>query len=113
METQKPMKTTVVTTTIYLPTFLKAYAENAKKFGHTNVDFIVIGDRKTPEETRDLCESIENCHYVDLVEQSVYLLKYPELAKHLPENSIALRNIGHLMAYENGATSVIMLDDDN
>lgn len=107
------MKTTVCTTTIYLPTFLKAYAENAKKFGHDNVDFIVIGDKKTPVGTRELCDSIPKCQYSDLEDQARYLLRFPELAEHLPENSIARRNIGHLMAYENGADQVIMLDDDN
>ncbi len=109
------MKITIVTTTIYLPTFLKAYAENAKKFGHDNVDFIVIGDRKTPEGARAVCESIENCRYYDLNEQATYLDNkgHTDLGCHLPMDSIARRNVGHLMAYENGATSIIMLDDDN
>ena len=106
------MKTTVVTTTIYEPTFLKAYAENAKKYGH-DVDFIVIGDKKTPESAWELCDSIENCLYYDLDAQYWYLKQHPELARHLPENSIARRNIGHLMAYERGADCTIMLDDDN
>ena len=107
------MKTTIVTTTIYTPHFLKAYAENIKQYGHTEVDIIVIGDRKTPLEARSLCNGLEKCRYYDLIDQASYLLRFPELAKHLPVDSIARRNIGHLMAYEAGSEVIIMLDDDN
>ena len=106
------MKATIVTTTIYLPEFLLAYAENIKKFGH-DADFIVIGDRKTPSTSEVLCREIKDCLYMDLVDQGKYMKRFPALREHLPENSIARRNIGHLLAYENGADVVIMLDDDN
>lgn len=107
------MKTTIITTTIYVPKFLEAYAKNIRDYGHLGVDIIVIGDRKTPEAAWELCNSIDNCAYYDLDAQHWYLKRFPELAKHLPENSIARRNIGHLMAYERGADVIIMLDDDN
>jgi hypothetical protein len=98
-------KVTVVTTTIYVPTFLKAYAENANKFGH-EVDYIVVGDRKTPPEAASFCETIDKCKFVGVDDQR-------EFSWFLPENSIARRNIGHLMAYKSGADVIIMLDDDN
>jgi len=107
------MKTTIVTTTIYSPVFLKEYAENVKRFGHSNVDFIVIGDRKTPTEARELCESMEDCWYLSIEDQKNYLWTFSRLLKHHPENSIARRNLGHLLAYIHGADKIIMLDDDN
>lgn len=109
------MKTTIVTTTIYSPVFLKEYAENVKRFGHSNVDFIVIGDRKTPEGIQELCEGIDHCEYWDLNKQVEWLrgAGFYELERHLTENSISRRNIGHLAAYMRGADNIIMLDDDN
>ncbi len=108
------MKTIVVTTTIYKPTFLTTYAENAKKFGH-DVSFIVIGDRKTPLDAEAYCETIKDCEYWDVDIQKRWLgyLGFDLLSSHLPENSIARRNIGHLIAYMRGADRIIMLDDDN
>ena len=108
-------RTTVVTTTIYLPTFLKDYARNAQIFGHTNVDFIVIGDKKTPKGALELCNSIEKCEYWHIDEQIEWLRYrgFKSLSDLLPENSIARRNIGHLIAYMREADNIIMLDDDN
>ena len=37
------MKVTIVNTTINIPTLLLQYAENARYYGHENVDFVVIG----------------------------------------------------------------------
>lgn len=105
-------KTTVVTTTIYTPTLLKAYAENAEHYGH-EVDFIVVADLKTPGDAAQFCDTIRNCNYMSVMDQNKYMQKFPELNAHLPFNSIARRNIGHLLAYESGADTIIMLDDDN
>ncbi len=49
------MKITIVTTTINIPKLLLQYAENARYYGHTNVDFVVIGDRKSPSGTAEFC----------------------------------------------------------
>ena len=98
----KNMKTTVVTTTIFIPTFLSAYVEIARHYQH-RVDFIVIGDRKTPLETTAFCATIPNCTYLDLKAQDKYLLRFPLLADHLPIDSVERRNIGMLMAYERAA----------
>jgi hypothetical protein len=40
------MKVSVVTTTINMPTFLKAYEENRKHYGHEDVEYIVVGTRR-------------------------------------------------------------------
>jgi hypothetical protein len=108
------MRAAIVTTTIYVPQFLSKYAENLKAYGH-HATFFVIADTKTPDEAKKFCEGIENCIYVDIPAQRAYLTKHGHTAlmANLPYNSIARRNIGHLMAYEAGADVIVMLDDDN
>ena len=107
------MKATIVTTTINVPYFLEDYAKNADQFGH-NVDFIVVGDRKTPSpETAKFCNTIPNCEFLHVLGQETYLERFPELEKHLPYNSPERRNVGMLKAYEQGADIIITLDDDN
>src|SRR6267378_3165212 len=110
------MKTTIVTTTINIPALLPKYAQNARYYGHSAVDFVVIGDRKSPPHTADFCKSVEAyypCAYLDIPAQQKYLDRFPELWRHLPFDSIQRRNIGVLMAWENGADVVITIDDDN
>jgi len=106
------MKTTIVTTTINVPYFLRGYEKNAKLFNQ-DVDFIVAGDLKTPLEAKYFCRTVSNCVYLSPKDQDTYLLRFPELANHLPYNSAERRNVAMLMAYENGADTVITLDDDN
>ena len=109
------MKTTIVTTTINIPVLLLKYAENARRYGHKEVDFVVVGDRKSPPETADFCKSVPHypCAYLDIPAQREYLRRFPELWSHLRFDSIQRRNIGMLLAYENGADVVITIDDDN
>src|SRR5579883_554807 len=91
------------------------YAGNARRYGHSELDFIVIGDRKTPPETADFCRSLPHypCTYLDLAAQQAFLKPFPELWSHLRFDSIQRRNIGMLMAYTQGADVVITIDDDN
>ena len=110
------MKTTIVTTTINIPVLLLRYAQNAKYYGHSNVDFVVIGDRKSPADTADFCKQVEQhyaCAYLDIAAQKKYLDRFPALWEHLRFDSIQRRNIGILLAYEKGADLVITIDDDN
>lgn len=110
------MKTSIVTTTINVPVLLTAYARNAKAFGHKDLDFITIGDRKSAAGTAELCQSIEEYYpstYLDIEAQKKYLDRFPKLWEHLRFDSIQRRNIGILLAYENGADTVITIDDDN
>lgn len=111
------MKTTIVTTTIYVPRALERYAENARFYGHQDVNFIVVGDKKTPVETRAFCDSITaryyRCEYLDIEDQQAYLEPYPDLWRHLPFNCIQRRDIGLLKAWADGADVVITIDDDN
>jgi hypothetical protein len=109
------MKTSIVTTTINIPVLLPKYAENARYYGHRDVDFIVIGDRKSPLETGEFCKTVPHfpCSYLDVASQEQYLGRFPELREHLRFDSIQRRNIGLLLAYERGADVVITIDDDN
>jgi hypothetical protein len=110
------MKTTLVTTTINVPVLLRNYAQNASRYGHTDLDIIVIGDRKSPPETADFCKTVDllcPCTYLDIPSQENYLAGFPELWRHIPFDCIQRRNIGMLMAYRNGADIVITIDDDN
>ncbi len=111
------MKTTIVTTTIYVPNALEKYARNARFYGHSDLSFVVIGDQKTPPDTRAFCDGLTAnhfpCAYLGIEDQQAYLERYPALWKHLPFNSIQRRNVGLLKAWEDGADIVITVDDDN
>jgi hypothetical protein len=102
----------VVTTTIHVPTFLKAYIDNARFFGH-HVTFYVVGDKKTADGAAEFCNGFPNCIYLSPETQEHYLKRFPELARELKWNDQTRRNVGHLWAYEFGADTIIMLDDDN
>lgn len=111
------MKTTIVTTTIYIPELLKDYTLNSKRHNHTNLDFIVVGDKKTPPEAEEFCKSLATesgyeIEYLNIANQEDFLKKYPKLKKHLPYNSIQRRNIGILKAYEKDTDIIITIDDD-
>ncbi len=110
------MKTTIVTTTINIPVLLADYAKNIRSYGHKDVDFITIGDRKSKPGTENFCKTIEQYYpstYLDINQQKIYLDRFPDLWNHLCFDSIQRRNIGILLAYENGADTVITIDDDN
>jgi hypothetical protein len=110
------MKTCIVTTTINIPVLLTEYAKNAHHYGHKDVEFVTIGDRKSAPGTAEFCKSIEQYYpsiYLDVPAQQRYLDRFPELWDHLQFDSIQRRNIGILLAYENGADTIITIDDDN
>jgi glycosyltransferase involved in cell wall biosynthesis len=110
------MKTSIVTTTINIPVLLRDYSESIQRYGHRDVDIIVIGDRKSPPDTEDFCQAINrqvSCTYLDIPAQEKYLADFPDLYRHIRFDCIQRRNIGMFMAYRNGADVVITIDDDN
>ena len=110
------MKTTIVTTTINVPLGLRGYMANIRQYHHTDCDLIVIGDRKTPVDATEFCRSLNDecrCTYLDVEQQRQYLVRFPELWRHLPFDSIQRRNVGLVWAWENGADIAITIDDDN
>ena len=46
------MKIGFCSTTINVPFFLKEFSQNFKKNNHRNITFYIIGDYKTPIETK-------------------------------------------------------------
>ena len=112
------MSAALVTTSIYVPKLLEDYALDAVATGHSDTVFVVIGDRKTPVEAKRWALDLASRHgipleFLDCDDQVVYLRRFPELADHLPWNSIQRRNIGLLRAFELGCDPVITIDDDN
>lgn len=97
------MKTTLVVTSIASPNkVLKSFAEGCKRH---NIDFILIGDHKSPAEFE-----IDGCEFYSISSQK----KLPfHLAQNLPENHYARKNIGYLIAIKNKSAVIIESDDDN
>jgi hypothetical protein len=111
-------KIALVLTTINIPTLLYGYADNFEKYGHKDeVIIIVIGDLKTPKETKKLIEQLQKrgfeAEYFDIPKQEEWLMRFPSLKEIIPYNSDNRRNIGFLIAVERGAEIIISIDDDN
>lgn len=102
------MKIVLVTTTINVPHVLKWYRAIASISALEPVEFIVVGDRKTPRETEIFCAKIPNCRYISCAEQEVWKCSDPT-----GWVSIQRRNIGFLEALKAGADTIVSVDDDN
>ncbi len=83
-------------------TVLQQYAKEAKE---NNTEFILIGDKKTPQPF-----NLKNCNYFSTEQQENQGFK---LAENLPYNHYARKNIGYLIAIKNGSKIIIETDDDN
>ena len=70
-----------------------------------NMPFIVVGDTKSPKEF-----NLEGCDFYSIERQQS--LNF-ELAKALPVNHYARKNLGYLIAISRGAKIIIETDDDN
>jgi hypothetical protein len=102
----------IVVTTIFEPLFLDGYVANLRRFGHENVEIIVIIDRKTPASVAERCAHFGLiCPTLD--EQEAFLARFPSMAGRIPYDSDNRRNIGFLMALDRGAELLISIDDDN
>lgn len=77
----------------------------AKECKERNVNYIVIGDTKSPSEFK-----MEGCDYWSVDRQ----LTLPfELAKITPTRHYSRKNLGYLLAIKNGAEELVETDDDN
>jgi len=70
-----------------------------------NYKFILIGDEKSPTDF-----SLNGCDFYSIEKQLKADLKFP---KKCPRNHYARKNIGYLIAMENGADIIVETDDDN
>jgi hypothetical protein len=70
-----------------------------------NVDYIVIGDTKSPADFK-----LQGCDYWSVDRQ----LTLPfELAKITPTRHYSRKNLGYLLAIKNGSAELVETDDDN
>lgn len=91
----------LIITTIASPNeVLKQFASQVKEH---NVDFIVIGDAKSPKDF-----SLDGCRFLNIEEQKSLPF---ELARQLPFNHYARKNIGYLLAKKSDI--IFETDDDN
>ncbi len=103
-------KVAVVTTTINKPDFLESYFNNTDK----SVEYIVIGDNKTP----GIVSFFSGIDYWNMARQTewirdTYPTQFDDVRLAIPENSVRRRNLGYLIALEQGADVIITVDDDN
>jgi hypothetical protein len=98
------MKQSLVITTISNDQnpILKQWAKEAKE---NDTNFILIGDKKSPVNF-----DLKDCDYYSADKQN--LLGF-ELARVLPFNHYARKNIGYLLAMARGSEVIIESDDDN
>lgn len=96
--------TALVITSIAGPDFpaLKLYAEEC---GKRNVPFIVIGDTKSPDSFH-----LPGCDFWSVERQ---LTLDSKLAPITPTRHYTRKNLGYLVALQNGAETIIETDDDN
>ncbi len=112
------VKSAIVVTTIFEPAFLSGYLENLDSHGRRDdVAIVVIPDRKTPATVFEACalavDSGFGVRCPTLVEQEMFLKRFPGLAGRIPYDSDNRRNIGFLMALDDGAETLVSIDDDN
>jgi hypothetical protein len=95
--------TALVITSISTPNaVLAACAEGSKAHG---VDFIVVGDTKSPPDFQ-----LPGCDFWGIERQRSLS---SSLASILPERHYARKNLGYLIAMKRGAEVIIETDDDN
>jgi len=112
----------VVTTTIGIPKSIPEIYDNAQKFGWNNVHFYVVGDNKTPipEVNKFLEKTIprESLDVLSMRDQKQWLRdvfgRRGDIYEGVfQENNYQRRIIGFLIAREEGAKTIIAVDDDN
>jgi hypothetical protein len=96
-------KRSLVVTSIAAPN--KALKELSLGAIQCGVEFYVIGDMKTPKDFQ-----LQGSNFIDTSEQERFDLKLPGF---LPYNHYTRKNVGYLLAIQNGATIILETDNDN
>jgi len=117
------MTLAVITTTIGIPKNLPEIYLNQIEHDHTDVHYYIVGDNKTPipKVNRFLKKTIpiEDFTTLNMRTQKAWLKKNfgrkkgVEYERVFQENNYQRRIIGFLMAKQNGAEKIIVVDDDN
>lgn len=113
------MSNTVITiTTINVPTFIEGICENLNAYGHSDASILVIGDVKTPTETKEYCEKTARkfgveIEYLGIEEQKKALSDHKKLLGLFPYNTPDRVILGGMLSYIRGCDRLIAVDDDN
>jgi hypothetical protein len=95
--------TALIVTSISAPNnVLRSLTDGARQ---KEIPFIVIGDVKSPSDFY-----LDGCDFYSIERQKKTGLRLADLC---PEKHYARKNIGYLLAIQNGATLIIETDDDN
>jgi len=94
---------TAVVTSIQSPT--ASLLALARATAQSDMRLVVIGDRKSPAQFE-----LDGARFWSIAEQERLDL---DLARRLPENHYARKNIGYLLALQSGASAIFDTDDDN
>lgn len=111
-------KVAICFTTIFpFREFLEQYRSNVQAFGRQReVKVYVAGDNKTPADAADWAREASaqglTTEYLPIAWQREYLKRFG-MENMVPENTDNRRNVAFLKALEDGAGTVISLDDDN
>lgn len=97
------MNKVVIITTINYPT--KAVKLLAEKTEEYRIPFLIIGDKKTPADF--------SIKYGDFYNTERQAKLFPEFSKSLPYNHYSRKNIGYLIAHNEGYDLIQETDDDN
>ena len=108
----------IVFTTIHLPAVVEELYVNLKRYDWLGlVKVWIIGDKKTPAACAQLAESTTDkgleTVYADITTQDKWGERIADFYQQLPYNNETRRNIGFLMALEDGCELLISIDDDN
>ncbi|MFC1789592.1 hypothetical protein ACFLYY_01290 [Patescibacteria group bacterium] len=112
-------KTSITITTINVPKILEDLCKNLTKYNHLeDVSVLVIGDKKTPAETRDYCLKIAkefntDIEYLGIEDQEKAFKENKELLNLFPYNTPDRVMLGGMLSYLRGCERLIALDDDN
>ena len=99
---QKKISLVITTIASSKHPILKKFAKISLK---KNVDFIIVGDKKSPSKF-----SLKGANYFSLQKQKS--LKF-RLSKILPINHYSRKNLGYLLAINKNPETIIETDDDN
>lgn len=111
-------KTAITITTIHIPKILKDICENLIHYKRLDVSILVIGDKKTPDETRGYCNKIANefgneIEYLGINEQEKTFQKHKDLLELFPYNTPDRVILGGMISYLRGYDRLVAVDDDN
>ncbi len=112
------MKIAITLTTINIPKVITSYCESINKLSSNNqYKFIIIGDKKTPNDTNEFIRKTEEDYsipiqYFDFKNQERFN-NNSSLWKHIPANSFARRNYADILAYYDDFDFILRIDDDN